>query len=41
MENQMQQGSEYLDTLINLLITWGPKFVGAIIALVVGLYLAG
>lgn len=41
MENQMQQGSEYLDTLINLFITWGPKFIGAIIALVVGLYLAG
>jgi len=41
MEDQLQQGGEYLDTLINLFVVWGPKFVGAIIALVIGLYLAG
>lgn len=41
MEDQLSQGGEYLDTLINLFVIWGPKFVGAIIALVVGLYVAG
>lgn len=41
MEEQMQQGGEHLDTLINLFVIWGPKFVGAIVALAIGLYLAG
>lgn len=41
MEDQLSQGGEYLETLINLFVIWGPKFVGAIIALVVGLYVAG
>lgn len=37
-----EQGSgEHLDTLINLFVVWGPKFIGALIALVVGLYVAG
>ncbi|BCA80828.1 mechanosensitive ion channel domain-containing protein [Desulfuromonas sp. AOP6] len=40
MEDQLKAGGEYLDTLINLFILWGPKLVGAILALVVGLYLA-
>ena len=40
MENQMQEAGQYLDTFINLLIVWGPKFVGAILALIVGFYLA-
>jgi len=29
-----------VDTLINLLVVWGPKLVGAILALIVGLWLA-
>ena len=40
MEDQLKAGGEYLDTLINLFVLWGPKLVGAILALVVGLYLA-
>lgn len=38
MEEQLQGSGEYLDTLINLLVTWGPKLVGAILALIIGLY---
>jgi small conductance mechanosensitive channel len=40
VEDQLKAGGEYLDTLINLFVLWGPKLVGAILALVVGLYLA-
>lgn len=40
MENPFQQTGHYVDTLINLLIVWGPKLVGAILALVIGLWLA-
>jgi len=41
MKNTFQTGGHYLDTLITLFIQWGPKLVGALIALVVGLYLVG
>jgi small conductance mechanosensitive channel len=40
MEAQVQKGGEYIDTLINLFVVWGPKLVGAIVALIIGLYLA-
>jgi small conductance mechanosensitive channel len=40
MEAQIQNGGEYIDTLINLFVVWGPKLVGAIVALIIGLYLA-
>ena len=34
MEEQLNQSAEYIDTLINLLVVWGPKLVGAILALI-------
>lgn len=40
MENPLQGSEQYVDTLINLFVLWGPKLVGAILALIVGLYLA-
>ena len=40
MENQLQDSGQYVDTLINLFVVWGPKLVGAILALIVGLWLA-
>jgi small conductance mechanosensitive channel len=40
MEEQLNKSGEYIDTLINLLVVWGPKLVGSIFALIVGLYLA-
>lgn len=40
MENQLQGSGQYVDTLINLFVVWGPKLVGAILALIIGLYLA-
>ena len=40
MELELSKGAEYIDTLINLFVVWGPKLVGAILALVVGLYVA-
>ena len=40
MEEQLQAGGAYLDTLINLLLVWGPKLVGAVAALVLGIYVA-
>lgn len=40
MQEQLQNGGQYLDTLINLFVAWGPKLVGAVLALVIGLYLA-
>jgi len=40
MENQLQNSGQYVDTLINLFVVWGPKLVGAILALFIGLWLA-
>jgi small conductance mechanosensitive channel len=40
MENQLQDSGQYVDTLINLFVVWGPKLVGAILALIIGLWLA-
>ena len=40
MEDQLQNGAQYVDTLINLLVVWGPKLVGAILALIIGMWLA-
>jgi len=40
MPSQFQGSGHYADTLINLFVVWGPKLVGAILALIVGLYLA-
>ncbi len=40
MENTLMGNNQYVDTLINLLVVWGPKLVGAILALIVGLWLA-
>lgn len=40
MEEQLNRSGEYIDTLINLFVAWGPKLVGAILALIIGLYLA-
>ena len=40
MEEQLGRSGDYVDTLINLFIVWGPKLVGAILALIIGLYLA-
>jgi small conductance mechanosensitive channel len=40
MEEQLNKSGEYIDTLINLLVVWGPKLVGSIFALIIGLYLA-
>jgi len=40
MENQLQDSGQYVDTLINLFVVWGPKLVGAILALLIGLWLA-
>jgi len=41
MGGQAQTGSGHLDTLIDLFVVWGPKFIGAIVALIIGLYVAG
>ncbi len=38
MEERLQGSGEYIDTLINLLVVWGPKLVGAVLALIIGLY---
>jgi small conductance mechanosensitive channel len=40
MENQLQDSGQYVDTLINLFVVWGPKLAGAILALVIGIWLA-
>ena len=40
MENQLQDSGQYVDTLINLFVVWGPKLVGAILVLIIGLWLA-
>jgi len=40
MENQLQQSTQYVETLINLFVVWGPKLAGAILALIIGLWLA-
>ena len=40
MENQLQGSGQYVDTLINLFVVWGPKLVGAVLALIIGLYVA-
>jgi small conductance mechanosensitive channel len=40
MENPLQGSDQHIETLINLFIVWGPKLVGAILALVIGLFLA-
>jgi len=40
MENPLQDSGQYVDTLINLFVVWGPKLVGAILALIIGLWLA-
>ena len=40
MPGQFQGNGHYADTLINLFVVWGPKLIGAILALIVGLYLA-
>ena len=39
MENQLQGSGQYVDTLINLFVVWGPKLVGAVLALIIGLYI--
>ncbi|MBW2475434.1 MAG: mechanosensitive ion channel [Deltaproteobacteria bacterium] len=40
MENQLQDSAQYVETLINLFVVWGPKLAGAILALIIGLWLA-
>ncbi len=40
MENQLQNSGQYVDTLINLFVVWGPKLAGALLALIIGLWLA-
>ena len=40
MENQLQESAQYVETLINLFVVWGPKLAGAILALIIGLWLA-
>jgi len=40
MESQLQNSGQYVDTLINLFVVWGPKLGGALLALVIGLWLA-
>lgn len=40
MENQLQDSGQYVDTLINLFVVWGPKLAGAVLALIIGLWLA-
>jgi len=40
MESPLQGSEHYLDLLVNHFVIWGPKLVGAIFALVFGLYLA-
>ena len=40
MENQLQDSAQYIETLINLFVVWGPKLAGAILALIIGLWLA-
>ncbi len=40
MEAQLQGSGQYMDTLINLFVVWGPKLVGAILVLMVGMFLA-
>lgn len=40
MEDQLQNSGQYVDTLINLFIVWGPKLAGALLALIIGLWLA-
>ena len=39
MENQLQDSAQYVETLINLFVVWGPKLAGAILALIIGLWL--
>ena len=39
MENPLRESEQYVDTLINLFVVWGPKLVGAILALIIGLYI--
>lgn len=40
MENQLQDSAQYVETLINLFVAWGPKLAGAVLALIIGLWLA-
>lgn len=40
MEDQLQDSAQYVETLINLFVVWGPKLAGAILALIIGLWLA-
>ncbi len=40
MESQLQNSGQYVDTLINLFVVWGPKLAGAVLALIIGLWLA-
>jgi len=39
MEESIQKGTDILDKLIGLVETYGPKFVGAILVLIVGLWI--
>ncbi len=38
--DQIEQLDNYTDQLIDILITWGPKIVGALVFLIVGLWVA-
>lgn len=40
MGNELQGSGQYVDTLINVVVVWGPKLVGAVLALIIGLWLA-
>ena len=40
MESPMFENGQHVDTLVNLFAVWGSKLVGAILALIIGLYLA-
>jgi len=40
MTGQLQGSGDHFDTLIDLFVVWGPKLIGAILALVIGLYVA-
>ena len=40
MGDQLQGNGQYMETLINLFVVWGPKLVGAIIVLIIGMALS-
>jgi len=40
MTGQLQGSGDHFDTLIDLFVVWGPKLIGAVLALVIGLYVA-